>query len=400
MVRLLDFGVLKDERNACSITGLMPIHAVTACSLEGMVEWMAGEFDIDIQQQTPKRRLTMGHPNLSCMTPLQIATKLGDKEMFVTVIKQHAREKWSWGTVKQVHIDLKGIDSSGEGGNDVMELMVRLDAEHHTQELILDENMGGFIFHLYEDKWKQFGREAYHRMMLTHALYVAPLIFLSFWLKHEPVAELHDHNRKVPDYLAYWLCCIMFLRFAAEIDIAIKWRKNYKQDYWALWRWMCSFHFGWQLASYVFCSCALAIILFDIHSNADYTKRYLSDKAPHELIWFWLAGANFTGMFFISQLAFIPHRNLGGFVPAAACECGLLCRAPTLPAPALTPLSPRAHPALTPRSPRSHPALTPLSPRAHPALTPLSPTPAHPCPPQACSSSLSPACSRMMSPSS
>ena len=109
-----------------------------------MVTWFAKEFDCDMQLRTPlvqentTRRTTRKEnkcPQLSRMTPLQIATKLGDKDMFITVLKLHAHTQWQWGTVTHVRIDLRGIDSSGEQGNDCMELVARLDAELGTQVL-------------------------------------------------------------------------------------------------------------------------------------------------------------------------------------------------------------------------------------------------------------------------
>ena len=64
---------------------------------------------------------------------------------------------WVWGPVTQYQIQLEGIDSSGDGASDVMEILIREDASATTMSFILDDFMTGFIFTLYEQKWNKFG---------------------------------------------------------------------------------------------------------------------------------------------------------------------------------------------------------------------------------------------------
>lgn len=53
--------------------------------------------------------------------------------VLLSVLKRHARQLWEWGVVSQVQIDLNGIDSSGDDGNDCMEIVASLDADSGTQ---------------------------------------------------------------------------------------------------------------------------------------------------------------------------------------------------------------------------------------------------------------------------
>ena len=61
--------------------------------------------------------------------------------MFQHIMRRHSTVVWKWGPVTQYQIDLEGIDSSGTGGNDVMELVGTQDASRRTQEMVLDEFM-------------------------------------------------------------------------------------------------------------------------------------------------------------------------------------------------------------------------------------------------------------------
>ena len=87
---------------------------------------------------------------------------------------------------KSYHLapDVTGDEGDGDEGNDCMELVARLDADTGTQELILDDLMGGFLFKLFNEKWDKFGRKRYiYSMVVWHASYVVPLTSMAFWLK-------------------------------------------------------------------------------------------------------------------------------------------------------------------------------------------------------------------------
>ena len=82
------------------------------------------------------------------MTPVQLAAKLGDHKMVKHILRKQTIILWIWGPVTQHSISLKGIDSAGEGGGDIMELIAQIDASRRTRELVLDTFMTGFIYAL------------------------------------------------------------------------------------------------------------------------------------------------------------------------------------------------------------------------------------------------------------
>ena len=63
-----------------------------------------------------------------------------------------------WGPLNSFRIDLGEIDSAGEGGNDLIELVADFRASKHTQSMLLDDFMQGFLFALVRQKWLQYTR--------------------------------------------------------------------------------------------------------------------------------------------------------------------------------------------------------------------------------------------------
>ena len=81
------------------------------------------------------------HLQADNMSPLQLATRRGQRFMFQHVLRQdHTRALWTWGPVSQFQIQLdQGIDSTGFGASDVMEILPREDSCAATMDLILDD---------------------------------------------------------------------------------------------------------------------------------------------------------------------------------------------------------------------------------------------------------------------
>lgn len=52
---------------------------------------------------------------------------------------------WRWGPLTSYRMELSEIDSSGDTGNDIMEVVASLDATAMTRELLLDSFMQGFL---------------------------------------------------------------------------------------------------------------------------------------------------------------------------------------------------------------------------------------------------------------
>ena len=126
------------------------------------------------------------------LTPLQLACKLGDHDMFQHIMRRQSVVVWKWGPVTQYQIDLEGIDSSGTGANDVMELIGRLDASRSTQEMLLDSFIQGFIHKIFEQKWVRFGRAAHNVLMFFNTLFIVSLATMALWLKEDPEGLLQN----------------------------------------------------------------------------------------------------------------------------------------------------------------------------------------------------------------
>jgi hypothetical protein len=60
---------------------------------------------------------------------------------------------WKWGPITSYRMELTEIDSAGEHGNDLMEIVASLSANSRTQELLLDSFMQGFMHELCADIW-------------------------------------------------------------------------------------------------------------------------------------------------------------------------------------------------------------------------------------------------------
>lgn len=72
-----------------------------------------------------------------------VAVKMADKKMVQYILRTQSYQRWQWGPVSEYHLNLHGIDSVGESGQDVMEIVARLDASVEVQEMLLDSFMDG-----------------------------------------------------------------------------------------------------------------------------------------------------------------------------------------------------------------------------------------------------------------
>ena len=104
-----------------------------------------------------------------------------------------AAVEWKWGPVTSYQLSLEGIDSCGESGNDVMELVCALQALRPTQEILLDDFMHGFVHELYLQKWKLYGRWTFWVNQAAYFFYVSLLLTVCAKLKRwgEPTEVLH-----------------------------------------------------------------------------------------------------------------------------------------------------------------------------------------------------------------
>ena len=183
------------EAMACQLTGMMPLHAVVQNGLTDMFNFLIDLEDPDMPDLPEIDFDLRVKPELKCwrskikwseagqyrgLTALQLTAVIGSQRMFRHVLKRHKYTLWKWGPAQAHHISLDEIDSAGEGGDDVMELIGRKNAPEATQQMLLDDFMGGFLFQLYEQKWKKFGRAMHFVQLGIYSSYVGLLCYVAF----------------------------------------------------------------------------------------------------------------------------------------------------------------------------------------------------------------------------
>ena len=164
VIRLLATGLvsLGSARDACALTGFLPLHAAVAAGRIDLFDFLTSELpeaeQADPQaaiaeRRVPERRLSRlmrqqsRSPRppiaqlLHGLTPLQLAAALGDHSMFRHLLRRSASVRWSWGGIAGHAIDLTPIDSAGGTGREVMALVGGVDASPRTTELLRDDHL-------------------------------------------------------------------------------------------------------------------------------------------------------------------------------------------------------------------------------------------------------------------
>ena len=203
VVALLATGYvdLNDRADGCHLTGFLPIHAVIANSANysacDMYDFVTGdlkpEWRADSRQLTKVGVLDLrdGILDTAALSPLQLAAQLGDHATVRHVLRKQCEIEWIWGPVTSFLLNLDGIDSSGQGGGDIMELIVRNKAGRKTTEMLLSSFMNGFIWALYERKWKLYGRKLHWTIVSLDATLIVANGVYSFLLKSSPESQAY-----------------------------------------------------------------------------------------------------------------------------------------------------------------------------------------------------------------
>lgn len=189
VIALLSTGYcqLNRREDGCNKTGLLPLHAVVANSREDTYDFLTKELPprwrADSMSLTRTAKLT---PELTGLTPLQLAGSLGDRALVRHILKNQCEVMWVWGPVTQFALSLQGIDAAGKGGGDIMELIVRTDARRRTCEMLLDSFMNGFIYKLFLEKWERFGRKIHYARRLIDLALLVSLTTQTYIIKSHP----------------------------------------------------------------------------------------------------------------------------------------------------------------------------------------------------------------------
>ena len=100
MIALLSTGYcqLNRREDGCNKTGLLPLHAVVANSREDTYDFLTKELHsrwrADSMSLTRTAKLT---PELTGLTPLQLAGSLGDRALVRHILKNQCEVMWVWG---------------------------------------------------------------------------------------------------------------------------------------------------------------------------------------------------------------------------------------------------------------------------------------------------------------
>jgi len=146
---------------------------------------------------------------------LQLATQMGNRLMFEHIMRKRLRVVWEWGPAIQYEICLRGIDSSGDGGNDVLEIICEPDVRQETASLLLDDVFYGLLHKVVLKKWSLFGRYMHVAMTVIDSALFVQLVMTAFDLKRDPL-----NASRFEQPLGMLLNCVV--RFCIEIFFLTK----------------------------------------------------------------------------------------------------------------------------------------------------------------------------------
>ena len=222
IVELLKTGFVSfnSRQDACKMTGFMPLHCIVANGLLAMYEYVTAELPHELradESHVTKIGTVMQAGGLSS---LQLAAKMSDHRIFRHILKRQCAILWVWGPVTQFSLNLRGIDSAGAGGGDIMELITRMDASKGTTEMLLDTFMNGFIYRLFQKKWKLYGRKLHYMRRSLDLVMLVMLIMFSVALKN-------DAGRKTFHYvLAVGILVVTVIIIEEEVRTAYLFSAN------------------------------------------------------------------------------------------------------------------------------------------------------------------------------
>jgi len=171
----------------CPFTGFFPQHVAVANGLTQMfayLEDLASIAELEHLRADTALRSQRGRCREFCgMTPLQLATMLGDKRVTEFILQRKAKVLWKWGPITQYVVSLDGIDSLDSGSVPMLDMIRRPGARRTTQEMILDDFFDGLIFNVFQEKWRLFGRAYFITMRVVDLMFMSTLLFLIIELK-------------------------------------------------------------------------------------------------------------------------------------------------------------------------------------------------------------------------
>jgi len=284
--KLVETGLVSLSDNVGGVVGLYPLHAVAANGLADMYDFLTRPGGADclrvsccaakLQLSQAGRQVAL---NTDGMTPLQLVARLGLRFMYQHIMRrEHTRILWTWGPVTQYQIELDGIDSSGEGAADVMEIITREDAPLETQEFILDAFMGGFMFTLFQQKWRKYGWYLHLLLMALDTAVVVVTAYLCVAVKNE-VGEKQLHSAFV------LLLGLLGAFLAVEMLFGLLFASNMRSDVTTgvvmqrTWSWMKSFSVDTNVQASLLLAAAALVYWAEAEAVDKYTQHLVQAHA-------------------------------------------------------------------------------------------------------------------------
>jgi len=281
---------LNDPHNQCKLTGFSPIHSAIALGqpgmvtflldlpeVDGMLEWPGGSsFSLraDLHLKTGESPLLTDLP--AHLSPLQLAVFYGRKPSTALLLKRHMANLWTWGPLTCDHLFLDEIDSVFPGGNQVMELVSRLDARQETKEMLLDEFVDGFIYKLFATKWEKMCYREHYAQLAMQLAHVITLVLMT---------ASKGHFRDIPLWHTMTGLSIVLLLVEEEVRETILFMKD-REGHANLWN-LCwsvlyerlALRLTYKLVAWV-CSAGVSILIMtwphDVHAtNANPRREFV-----------------------------------------------------------------------------------------------------------------------------
>ncbi len=276
------------QAHPCPFSGYYPIHVAVANGRQRVFDLLVAN-GADVRLRTKK--VTEASQEL---TALQLACKLGSHVMTEHILKDRMQVQWRWGPVVSYKLPLEEIDTNSLedafAGCDLMELMLAPEALPASQQMLLDKFMSGFLWELFQQKWRRFGRRLHIIFRFVDLLSLVLLVYLGLSLKEAPLTA----DRRVVPAVGVVVCAANLLY---NVTKAALWYRDKGT--------MIGTR-GRRIAMHAISVLACASILVNSHPPSE-------DGMGDELAWALLAIAAFTeGMNAISNL-FIPYQQMGIF---------------------------------------------------------------------------------------
>ena len=158
---------LNDHANSCDLTGFLPLHAATMQGHCAMYDYLVdmpraevckhlgngetGEMRrlaVALKQRSAHNWLpTITDPlreapsigDVANLSPLQLAAKMGLREMVEHILLRRSTVIWRWGDIAHYRLDLREIDSANEGNNNLLDIIQRRVAHLEARKMLLDD---------------------------------------------------------------------------------------------------------------------------------------------------------------------------------------------------------------------------------------------------------------------